>query len=68
MILMHEMSARTADLLSKKGIELPVFASPTIAGVTLTDTDEIYGEYREKLIKAQEKHLGFFKERMSGKK
>lgn len=68
MILMHEMSARTADLLSQKGIELPVFASPTIAGVTLTDTDEIYGEYREKLIKAQQKHLGFFKERMSGKK
>ncbi|WP_116652315.1 sugar isomerase domain-containing protein [Pelagibacterium sediminicola] len=67
MMLMHEMSVRTAEILGRKGIELPVFASPTIEGVTLNDTDEIYGQYREKLIKAQEKHLDFFKSRMSGK-
>ena len=45
-------------------MELPVFASPTIAGVTLHDTDLIYGQYRERMIRAQAKHLDFFKERM----
>jgi uncharacterized phosphosugar-binding protein len=66
MILMHELLARTAQKLSARGIELPTFASPTIAGVTLHDTDVIYSKYRERMIKAQEKHLGFFKSRMQG--
>ena len=67
MMMMHELVSRTAVKLADKGIELPTFASPTIAGVTLLDTDIIYGVYREKMIKAQEKHLDFFKDRMSGK-
>lgn len=67
MMLMHEMAARTAQNLADKGIELPVFASPTIPGVTLHDTDEAYAKYKEKLIDAQQKHLSFFSERMSGK-
>lgn len=66
MIMMHELVARTAQKLAEKGIESPTFASPTIAGVTLHDTDQIYGVYRERMIKAQEKHLDFFKQRMSG--
>lgn len=66
MILMHELMARTAQKLAERGIELPTFASPTIAGVTLHDTDVIYGQYRERMIKAQEKHLSFFKSRMEG--
>ena len=66
MILMHEMLARTAAELAKRGIELPVFASPTIEGVTLHDTDEIYAEYRARMVDAQKKHLDFFKKRMSG--
>lgn len=66
MIMMHELIARTAEALGKKGVELPTFASPTIAGVTLHDTDQIYGVYRERMIKAQSKHLDFFKERMAG--
>ncbi|MCT8991104.1 sugar isomerase domain-containing protein [Chelativorans sp. SCAU2101] len=66
MMMMHELVARTAHKLSEMGIELPTFASPTIAGVTLHDTDQIYGVYRERMIKAQEKHLNFFKQRMSG--
>jgi hypothetical protein len=45
-------------------VELPVFASPTIAGVTLHDTDLIYAQHRERMIRAQSKHLDFFKERM----
>ena len=49
-----------------RGIELPVFASPTIAGVTLRDTDNIYGIYREKMIEAQQKHLPAFKKSMAG--
>jgi uncharacterized phosphosugar-binding protein len=68
MILMHELVARTAAKLAQRGIELPVFASPTIAGVTLHDTDVIYGIYRERMIEAQKKHLAFFKERMQGGK
>ena len=52
--------------LGEKGVELPVFASPTIAGVTLHDTDLIYGQYQERMILAQTKHLDFFKERMKG--
>jgi uncharacterized phosphosugar-binding protein len=66
MILMHELIARTATALSKRGVELPVFASPTIAGVTLHDTDIIYGNYRERMIEAQRKHLGQFKKSMAG--
>ncbi len=66
MMMMHELVARTAEKLSAKGIESPTFASPTIAGVTLHDTDQIYGVYRERMIKAQDKHLDFFKQRMRG--
>lgn len=65
MIMMHELVSRTAQKLSDKGIELPVFASPTIAGVTLHDTDIIYGQYREKMIEAQSKHLPQFKKSMA---
>ena len=66
MMMMHELLAQTARKLSEKGVELPVFASPTIAGVTLHDTDLIYGQYRDRMIRAQAKHLDFFKERMRG--
>ena len=67
MMMMHELLARTAEKLSQKNVELPVFASPTIAGVTLHDTDLIYAQYRERMIRAQAKHLDFFKERMLGR-
>lgn len=66
MIMMHELVARTASALSSRGVELPTFASPTIEGVTLHDTDVIYGKYRERMIDAQGKHLDFFKARMQG--
>ena len=66
MMMMHELVARTAQKLGETGVELPTFASPTIAGVTLHDTDQIYGTYRERMIEAQEKHLDFFKTRMRG--
>ena len=66
MIMMHELIARTAAELSRRGVELPVFASPTIEGVTLHDTDIIYGEYREQLIKAQQKHLATYQAKMKG--
>jgi uncharacterized phosphosugar-binding protein len=65
MILMHEMLARGAQELARRGIELPVFASPTIEGVTLHDTDQIYAKYKGMLIEAQQKHLEFFGQRMS---
>lgn len=66
MIMMHELIARTAEALAKRDVELPVFASPTIAGVTLHDTDVIYGIYRERMIEAQQKHLPQFKASMAG--
>lgn len=65
MIMMHELIAQTAAKLSQRGVELPVFASPTIAGVTLHDTDVIYGIYRERMIEAQQKHLPQFKKTMA---
>jgi uncharacterized phosphosugar-binding protein len=65
MIMMHELIAETAQNLANRGIELPVFASPTIAGVTLHDTDVIYGIYRERMIEAQQKHLPQFKKTMA---
>jgi uncharacterized phosphosugar-binding protein len=68
MIMTHELIARTAQNLSKRGIELPTFASPTIAGVTLHDTDVIYGVYRERMIEAQKKHLPVFQAKMRGEK
>jgi uncharacterized phosphosugar-binding protein len=67
MIMAHELIARTARKLAERGIELPTFASPTIEGVTLHDTDMIYGIYRERMIEAQKKNLDFFKERMAAK-
>jgi uncharacterized phosphosugar-binding protein len=66
MMMMHELLAQTAAKLGARGIELPVFASPTIAGVTLHDTDLIYGVYKDRLLRAQAKHLDFFKARMAG--
>jgi uncharacterized phosphosugar-binding protein len=65
MIMMHEIIAQTAQKLSARGVELPVFASPTIAGVTLHDTDMIYGIYRERMLEAQQKHLPQFKQTMA---
>lgn len=61
MIMMHELVAQTAQKRARRGIQLPVFASPTIAGVTLHDTDIIYGVYRQQMLAAQQKHLGQFK-------
>lgn len=66
MMMMHELVSRTAQKLADRGIELPVFASPTIAGVTLHDTDIIYGIYRERMLEAQQKHLPQFKKSMQG--
>lgn len=66
MILTHELIARTAAALAARGIELPTFASPTIAGVTLHDTDMVYGVYRERMIEAQRRHLAAFQETMQG--
>jgi uncharacterized phosphosugar-binding protein len=65
MIMMHELVAQSAQKLADRGIELPVFASPTIAGVTMADTDVIYGIYRERMIAAQQKHLPQFKKSMA---
>ncbi|TGR94329.1 hypothetical protein EN852_038535, partial [Mesorhizobium sp. M2E.F.Ca.ET.209.01.1.1] len=63
-IIAHELLACTAEQLSKRGIELPVFASPAIAGVTLHDTDVVV--YRERMIEAQKKHLPTFQATMRG--
>jgi hypothetical protein len=58
--------SQTAQKLADRGIELPVFASPTIEGVTLRDTDIIYGVYSERMIEAQQKHLPQFKKTIAG--
>ena len=57
MMMMHELIARIAQKLANHGVELPVFASPTIAGVTLRETDLIYGLHRERMVEAAQKHL-----------
>jgi uncharacterized phosphosugar-binding protein len=66
MALTHELIARTASELSARGIELPTFASPTIPGMTLHDTDMVYGVYRERMLDAQRRHLESFQEAMRG--
>jgi uncharacterized phosphosugar-binding protein len=66
MMMMHELIAKSAQKLADRGVELPVFASPTIAGVTLRETDLIYGLYRERMIEAAQKHLPRFKKGMAG--
>lgn len=66
MILTHEWIARTASVLAARGIELPTFASPTIPGVTLHDTDIVYGVYRERMIEAEKRHLATFQATMKG--
>jgi uncharacterized phosphosugar-binding protein len=64
MILTHELIARTASALATRGVELPTFASPTVPGVTLGDTDRVYATYRERMIDAQRRHLAAFRQEM----
>lgn len=66
MILTHELIARTAQALAGRGVELPTFASPTIPGVTLGDTDRVYSTYRKRMIDAQQRHLDAFTTEMGG--
>ena len=66
MALTHELIARTAAGLAQRGIELPTFASPTVPGVTLHDTDEVYGIYRERMLEASQRHLPAFQAAMQG--
>lgn len=66
MVLTHELIARTAMALADRGIELPTFASPTVPGVTLGDTDRVYTVYRERMLDAQQRHLPAFREAMGG--
>jgi len=66
MILTHELIARTAKALAERGVELPTFASPTVPGVTLHDTDIVYGIYRERMIEAEKRHLSTFQATMKG--
>src|SRR5918992_378311 len=54
-------AAGIAAALSARGVELPTFASPTIPGVTLGDTDLVYAEYRERMVEAQRRHLPAFR-------
>jgi len=65
MVLTHELIARTAASLAARGIELPTFASPLCPGVTLHDTDIVYGVYRERMIDAQRRHLTTFQTTMT---
>lgn len=65
MILTHELIARTAAKLASRGIELPTFASPTVPGVTLDDTDRVYGEYRARMVEAARRHLPSFQAEMA---
>jgi uncharacterized phosphosugar-binding protein len=64
MVLTHELIARTAVALATRGVELPTFASPTIPGVTLGDTDRVYAAYSERMIAAQQRHLPAFRAEM----
>lgn len=65
MVLTHELIARTAVALAARGVELPTFASPTIPGVTLGDTDRVYATYREQMLEAHRRHLDAFRAEMS---
>lgn len=64
MVLTHELIARTAAMLAERGIELPTFASPTVPGVDLGDTDRVYAVYRKRMLEAQVEHLPAFAREM----
>ena len=64
MVLTHELIARTAVALAGRGVELPTFASPTVPGVTLDDTDRVYAVYRERMLDAQRRQLPAFRAAM----
>ena len=64
MVLTHELIARTAVALAGRGVELPTFASPTVPGVTLGDTDRVYAVYRERMLDAQRRQLPAFRTAM----
>lgn len=66
MALTHELIARTAAGLADRGVEAPTFASPTVPGVTLHDTDQVYAIYRERMLDASRRHLPAFQSAMNG--
>ena len=60
--------AGTGDEVIAAPGEYPITTSlsSSATGVTLRDTDNIYGIYRERMLEAQQKHLPQFKKSMAG--
>lgn len=53
----HEMLVRTAQLLSQRGVTLPTFVSPTVAGASVSSNDEVFAEHAKRLHQAQQRHI-----------
>jgi uncharacterized phosphosugar-binding protein len=56
-VVSHEIVTRTAAALSRRGIVLPTFVSPTVPGATVDSNDEVFADHRRRLHTAEARTL-----------
>jgi uncharacterized phosphosugar-binding protein len=49
----QELIARTALQLGKRGVELPIFVSPTVPGATVASNDAVFEAYQQKMAQVR---------------
>jgi uncharacterized phosphosugar-binding protein len=52
-VVSHEIITRTAAVLGSRGVVLPTFVSPTVAGATLASNNEVFAAHRALLHAAE---------------
>lgn len=56
-IVSHEIITRTGAILAERGIVLPTFVSPTVAGATVSSNDEVFAEHERYVHAARGRSL-----------
>ncbi len=56
-IVSHEIITRTGAVLAERGIVLPTFVSPTVAGASVSSNDEVFAEHERYLHAARGRRL-----------
>ena len=56
-IVSHEIITRTGAILAERGIVLPTFVSPTVAGATVSSNDEVFAEHERYVHAARGRNL-----------
>jgi len=56
-IVSHEIITRIGAVLAERGIVLPTFVSPTVAGASVSSNDEVFAEHERYLHAARGRRL-----------